>query len=71
MRISTSCWTVADRARRAKRRDLDLMVAAIPFSKDATLRVLDLCCGPGDVGRSRSRAFILSHRSIASIATSS
>jgi SAM-dependent methyltransferase len=34
-----------------KRRDLDLMAAAIPFSKDATLRVLDLCCGPGDVGR--------------------
>jgi SAM-dependent methyltransferase len=34
-----------------KRRDLDLMATAIPFSKDATLRVLDLCCGPGDVGR--------------------
>jgi SAM-dependent methyltransferase len=34
-----------------KRRDLDLMAAAIPFSEDATLRVLDLCCGPGDVGR--------------------
>ena len=34
-----------------KRRDLDLMAAAIPFSMDATLRVLDLCCGPGDVGR--------------------
>ena len=34
-----------------KRRDLDLMAAAVPFSKDATLRVLDLCCGPGDVGR--------------------
>ena len=34
-----------------KRRDLDLMAAAIPFRHDATLRVLDLCCGPGDVGR--------------------
>jgi SAM-dependent methyltransferase len=34
-----------------KRRDLDLMTAAIPFPKDATLRVLDLACGPGDVGR--------------------
>jgi SAM-dependent methyltransferase len=34
-----------------KRRDLDLMAAAIPFRPDATLRVLDLCCGPGDVGR--------------------
>ena len=34
-----------------KRRDLDLMAAAVPFPRDATLRVLDLCCGPGDVGR--------------------
>ena len=34
-----------------KRRDLDLIAAAIPFSEDATLRVLDLGCGPGDVGR--------------------
>src|SRR5271167_2561536 len=35
-----------------KRRDLDLMAAAIPFPHDAALRVLDLCCGPGDLGRS-------------------
>src|SRR5256886_4912458 len=35
----------------AKRRDLELMAAAIPFPTDATLRVLDLCCGPGDDGR--------------------
>jgi len=34
-----------------KRRDLDLMASAIPFPSDAALRVLDLCCGPGDVGR--------------------
>lgn len=34
-----------------KRRDLDLMASAIPFPRDATLRVLDLGCGPGDVGR--------------------
>ena len=34
-----------------KRRDLDLMASAIPFPTDAALRVLDLCCGPGDVGR--------------------
>src|SRR5271167_1740739 len=34
-----------------KRRDLDLMAAATPFPKNATLRVLDLGCGPGDVGR--------------------
>src|SRR5215470_4606075 len=34
-----------------KRRDLDLIASAIPLPKDATLRVLDLCCGPGDVAR--------------------
>jgi hypothetical protein len=35
----------------AKRRDLELMAAALPFPTDANLRVLDMCCGPGDVGR--------------------
>src|SRR5437773_1350170 len=35
-----------------KRRDLELMAAALPFQTDANLRVLDMCCGPGDVGRS-------------------
>jgi SAM-dependent methyltransferase len=35
----------------AKRRDLELMEAALPFPTDANLRVLDMCCGPGDVGR--------------------
>ena len=36
----------------AKRRDVELMAAALPFPMDANLRVLDMCCGPGDVGRS-------------------
>jgi len=35
-----------------KRRDLELMAVVLPFPVDAPLRVLDLCCGPGDVGRS-------------------
>ena len=35
----------------AKRRDLELMADALPFPTDAYLRVLDMCCGPGDVGR--------------------
>jgi SAM-dependent methyltransferase len=40
----------------AKKRDLELIAAAIPFSPRQRLRVLDLCCGPGDVGRAiRSR----------------
>jgi len=41
----------------AKIRDLDLIAAALPFSIDQTLRVLDLCCGPGDVGRAVQRRF--------------
>jgi SAM-dependent methyltransferase len=40
----------------AKKRDLELMATALPFSPRQGLRVLDLCCGPGDVGRAiRSR----------------
>lgn len=34
-----------------KRRDLELMAATLPFPDDASIRVLDLGCGPGDVGR--------------------
>jgi SAM-dependent methyltransferase len=40
----------------AKKRDLELIATALPFSPQRGLRVLDLCCGPGDVGRAiRSR----------------
>ena len=40
----------------AKKRDLELIATALPFSPRQGLRVLDLCCGPGDVGRAiRSR----------------
>jgi len=40
----------------AKKRDLELIAAVLPFSPEQELRVLDLCCGPGDVGRAiRSR----------------
>ena len=35
----------------AKRGSLELIAAAIPFSTDNNLRVLDICCGPGDAGR--------------------
>jgi SAM-dependent methyltransferase len=35
----------------AKRSSLELMAAAIPLSIDNNLRVLDICCGPGDAGR--------------------
>jgi SAM-dependent methyltransferase len=35
----------------SKPRDLQLMASALPFPRDQALRVLDLCCGPGDGGR--------------------
>ena len=34
-----------------KNADLELMAASLPFAPDHRLKVLDLCCGPGDVGR--------------------
>lgn len=40
----------------SKRACLKLMAAALPYASDKSLLVLDLCCGPGDVGRAiRSR----------------
>lgn len=38
-----------------KTRDLELLATALPFPRTQTLRVLDLCCGPGDVGRAIRR----------------
>jgi SAM-dependent methyltransferase len=35
----------------SKRACLELMAAALPFAADEGLLVLDMCCGPGDVGR--------------------
>jgi len=35
----------------AKRMALDLMAAAIPSPQVGSVRVLDMCCGPGDAGR--------------------
>ncbi len=41
----------------SKPRDLDLIASVIPFPRDRAIRVLDLCCGPGDVGRSVRRIY--------------
>jgi SAM-dependent methyltransferase len=41
----------------AKPRDLALIASALPFARDQALRVLDLCCGPGDVGRAIARRY--------------
>jgi SAM-dependent methyltransferase len=35
----------------SKVNDLQLIASAIPLPRDQAIRALDLCCGPGDVGR--------------------
>jgi SAM-dependent methyltransferase len=35
----------------SKPKDLELIALTIPFPRGQAVRVLDLCCGPGDVGR--------------------
>jgi len=41
----------------SKPRDLQLIASALPFPQDRDVRVLDLCCGPGDVGRAIRHQF--------------
>jgi SAM-dependent methyltransferase len=41
----------------SKPNDLDLIARAIPFPRARAIRVLDLCCGPGDVGRAIHAVF--------------
>lgn len=40
-----------------KPRDLELIASAIPLPRGQAIRALDLCCGPGDVGRAIRRIF--------------
>src|SRR5262249_47418555 len=35
----------------AKERDLQIVSSALPFPRNQALRTIDLCCGPGDLGR--------------------
>jgi SAM-dependent methyltransferase len=44
-----------------KPNDLDLIASAIPFARDQPIRVLDLCCGPGDVGRAIRKTYPNAH----------
>ena len=41
----------------SKPRDLELMASALPFPRSQAIRALDLCCGPGDVGRAIHRIY--------------
>ena len=48
-------WWVEQGA--SKPRDLDLIASALPFPRGEAIRVVDLCCGPGDVGRAIRRIY--------------
>jgi SAM-dependent methyltransferase len=45
----------------SKPNDLELIASAIPFARGETIRALDLCCGPGDVGRAIRRIYPNAH----------
>jgi SAM-dependent methyltransferase len=41
----------AEQGGAAKDRDLQIISSALPFPRERRLRAIDLCCGPGDLGR--------------------
>ncbi len=45
----------------SKPNDLALIASTIPFARDQPIRVLDLCCGPGDVGRAIHKLYPNAH----------
>jgi len=45
----------------AKPKDLELVASAIPFPRGEPIRALDLCCGPGDVGRALRQVYPKAH----------
>jgi SAM-dependent methyltransferase len=45
----------------SKPKDLELIASAIPFPRGQAIRALDLCCGPGDVGRAIRQIFPMAH----------
>jgi SAM-dependent methyltransferase len=45
----------------SKPNDLELIASAIPFPRDQPIRALDLCCGPGDVGRAIRKVYPNAH----------
>ena len=44
-------WEQLWRASQGGTANWQLMAAALPFPESSELSVLDLCCGPGDIGR--------------------
>jgi SAM-dependent methyltransferase len=45
----------------SKPRDLELIALSMPFPRDRAIRALDLCCGPGDVGRAIRQVYPQAH----------
>jgi SAM-dependent methyltransferase len=45
----------------SKPNDLELMASAIPFPRGQAIHALDLCCGPGDVGRAIRQIYPNAH----------
>jgi SAM-dependent methyltransferase len=45
----------------SKPNDLELIASVIPFPRGQAIRVLDLCCGPGDVGRAIRKVYPNAH----------
>jgi SAM-dependent methyltransferase len=51
----------AEQGGATKDRDLQIVSSSIPFPRDRALRTLDLCCGPGDLGRAVRQTFPNAH----------
>src|SRR6476660_9828753 len=45
----------------SKPRDLELIALAMPLPRGEAIRALDLCCGPGDVGRAIRQIYPKAH----------
>jgi len=51
----------AEQGGATKDRDLQIVSSSIPFPHDRALRAVDLCCGPGDLGRAIRRNYPDAH----------
>jgi len=47
----------AEQGGATKDRDLQIVSSSIPVPRDRALRAMDLCCGPGDLGRTIRRTY--------------
>jgi SAM-dependent methyltransferase len=47
----------AEQGGATKDRDLQIVSSSIPFPRDRALRTVDLCCGPGDLGRAIRQSY--------------